>query len=417
MPARHIPVRPDLDQLKNQAKDLLRAIKRTDASAIEDLRTYHPGNPDPLSTKLADAQLCLARSYGIRSWHRLVQACKVVNAIWRDDANELRGLVLKHPYLLHEMARGTEHCNWGPPMSYAANLGRDRIIQMLRELGAEDIVRAMGRAVLQGQIETARQLYAMGARPPRGAVMGPAESQNAEGMAYALELGAEICDGSGDRLAPIAMVLETYCRNSSGKHRCLELFASYGIDLPDSPTMALHRGRIDLLEDHLRRDRTLLHRTFSLREIYPREIGCHEDVSLGLHATPLDGTTLLHMAIDFDEFEIAKWLIERGMDVNAKAETDAGGFGGHTPLFGCVVRQSSHRGTARFAALLLDHGANPNMRASLQKKLIGAHDETLHTYRDVTPLEWGRQFHDRSFVDTAAMELIASGHSHNKRQL
>jgi hypothetical protein len=57
---------------------------------------------------------------------------------------------------------------------------------------------------------------------------------------------------------------------------------------------------------------------------------------------------------------------------------------------------------------LLDHGADPNVRASLQKKLIGAHDETLHTYRDVTPLEWGTQFHDRSFVDKAAMQVIAA---------
>jgi ankyrin repeat protein len=238
--------------------------------------------------------------------------------------------------------------------------------------------------------------------------MGPAEAQNAEGLAYALELGAEICDDNGDRLAPVAMVLETYCRNAAGKYRCLELFASRGIELPDTPIMALHRGRIDLLEDHLRRDPALLRRTFSLREIYPRAVGCHEDVSLGLHATPLEGTTLLHMTIDFDEIEIAKWLIERGMDVNAKAERDTSGFGGHTPLFGCVVRQGSHRGTASFAALLLDHGADPNVRASLQKKLIGAHDETLHTYRDVTPLEWGTQFHDRSFVDKAAMQVIAA---------
>lgn len=407
MPVRHIPVRPNLDQLKNQAKDLLRAIKRGDASAIEELRTHHPGTPDPLTAKLADAQFSLARSYGIRSWPRLVQACRVVDAIWRDDASELRSLVLKHPYLLHEMARGTEHCNWGPPMSYAANLGRDHIIQMLRELGARDIVRAMGRAVLQGQIETARRLYAMGARPPRGAVMGPAESQNAEGMGYALELGAEICDDHGDRLAPVAMVLETYTRNAAGKHRCLELFASHGIELPDTPTMALHLGRIDLLEEHLRRDPNLLRRTFSLREIYPLAAGCHEDVSLGLHATPLEGTTLLHMAIDFDEIEIARWLIDRGIDVNAKADMNAGGYGGHTPLFGCVVRQVSHRGTAPFATLLLDHGADPNVRASLRKRLIGTHDETLHTYCDVTPLEWGRQFHDRSFVDQAAMEVIA----------
>lgn len=42
MPARHIPVRPDLDQLKCQAKDLLRAIKRGDASSIEDSERIIP---------------------------------------------------------------------------------------------------------------------------------------------------------------------------------------------------------------------------------------------------------------------------------------------------------------------------------------------------------------------------------------
>ncbi len=49
-------------------------------------------------------------------------------------------------------------------MSYAANLGRDRIIAMLRDLGATDLPSAFDRAVLQGRIDTARRLYAMGAR-------------------------------------------------------------------------------------------------------------------------------------------------------------------------------------------------------------------------------------------------------------
>src|SRR5687767_12025360 len=175
MSDRQLPVRSDLGQLKHQAKDLLRAVKRREAQALEELRRNHPRPLKSAETKLADAQLALARSYGVRSWPRLVQACKVIDAIWRDEPEELRALVLKHPALLHEMARGAENCNWGPPLSYAANLGRDRIIEMLRGMGAKDIVRAMDRAVLQGQIGTARLLYQMGARPPRGAVMGPAE--------------------------------------------------------------------------------------------------------------------------------------------------------------------------------------------------------------------------------------------------
>jgi hypothetical protein len=76
MPARHIPVRPDLDQLKNQAKELLRAIKNGDALAIEELRTHHPKPPEPATVKLANAQHFLARSYGIRSWPRLVFASR-----------------------------------------------------------------------------------------------------------------------------------------------------------------------------------------------------------------------------------------------------------------------------------------------------------------------------------------------------
>ncbi len=339
-------------------------------------------------------------------------ACRLVDAIWRDDVETVRELVQKHPDLLHKEAL-IRKSNWGPPMSYAANLGRDRIIAMLREFGATDIQSALDRAVLQGQIGTARMLYDMGARPPRGAVMSPAETQNGSGMAYLLELGAELCDREGDRLAPVAMLLETYCRSPSGKHRCLELVAEQGIELPDTPMMALHRGRIDLLEELLQRDPTLLTRTFTHREIYPPELGCHADESLALHGTPLAGATLLHMCVDFGEMAIAQWLIQQGMDVNAPAAIDSEGFGGHTALFGAVVSElhlSQKHGKAAdavFAQLLLDHGADPNARASLRKRLRFLDDETMHEYRDVTPLAWGQRFHHQGFVSKAAMRLIA----------
>lgn len=414
MPDRHFPVRPDLEQLRHQAKDLLRAIRRGDPSAVAELQKHHPEQVDPEDAKLANAQLALARSYGLPSWPRLVLACRMTDAIWRDDVDTIRELVLKHPQLLHEDARGVKG-NWGPPMSYAANLGRDRIIAMLRGLGAADLQSAFDRACLQGQVDTARQLFAMGARPATDAVMGPAETQNAPGMELLLELGAAISDEHGDRLAPVAMVLQTYCRNPEGKHRCLELFAKQGIELPDTPTMAVHRGRIDLLEDHLHRDPDLLARTFSHQEIYPPELGCHADFSLALHGTPLAGTTLLHLCVDNDEIDIARWLIERGADPNVKAEIDADGFGGHTPLFGCVVSQPyrvSLRRDDAFARLLLDHGADLNVRASLRKRLRFVADESMHEYRDVTPLAWGRRFHDQAWVSKPVMRLIAERGGH-----
>jgi hypothetical protein len=55
---------------------------------------------------------------------------------------------------------------------------------------------------------------------------------------------------------------------------------------------------------------------------------------------------------------------------------------------------------------LLDRGADPNVRASPRKALRGVADESLNEYRDVTPLAWGRRFHDRSFVSRPAMQLI-----------
>jgi ankyrin repeat protein len=380
---RYLPVRPNLTQLKHQAKDLLREMKHA--------------RPD---AKLAEAQFELARSYGVASWPRLVLACRIVDAIWRDDVRAVRALVTKHPNLLHEMARGKQECNWGPPMSYAANLGRDRIIATLRELGATDLTRAMDRAVLQGQIETARRLCAMGARPERGCVMGPCETQSGEGLAYLIELGAELCDRLGDRSAPLAMLLGTYCRNSQGKHDCLELLAAHGVALPDTPTMAIHRGRVDLLELHLRADPDLLLRTFSLEEIYP-ECGDYDanGNGLGIHGTPLEGTSLLHVCVDQDEPEMLVWLLEHGADAKAKASVDADGFGGHTSLFGCVVTAPGMRHNVSLAQLLLDHGADPNARASLRKN--------GREYRDVTPISWATRFHDRDVVNEPAMRLIA----------
>ena len=143
----------------------------------------------PSEAQLADAQLALARSYGLPSWPRLVLACRMTDAICRDDLDTVRDLVVTHPSLLHEDARGVKG-NWGPPMSYAANLGRDRIIAMLHDQGAVDVQFAFDRACLQGEIETARRLRAMGARPVPGSVMGPCETLNSEGLALLLELGA-----------------------------------------------------------------------------------------------------------------------------------------------------------------------------------------------------------------------------------
>ena len=419
-PLRHIPVRPNLRQLKVQAKDLLRAIRRGETEAITEFAESHPeaAKIKPDEVKLADAQLALARSYGVASWSRLVQACHLIDAIWRDDVEAVRQLVTKHPRLIHENARGTRSCNWGPPLSYAANVGRDEIIRLLHDLGATDLQHAIDRATLQSKIETARMIHKMMGSPvpPDGCLSGAAYTLSASGTELMFELGAKVRNQDGTRLAPVDVVLETDSRNPTAKHQILEMYARNGLVLPDTPTMALHRGRLDLLEDHLRRDPGLFERTFTHEEIYPPDLDCHDEIQ-ATQGTPLAGTTLLHLCADYDELEIARWLIEKGMDVNVRAEVDPDGFGGYTALFGTVVSQPNFwmnllgkEQSSPFAKLLLDHGANPNIRASIRKQLHPGYgpkyDTRVHEYRDVTALSWGREFHAKVFVSEPAMKLI-----------
>ena len=204
-------------------------------------------------------------------------------------------------------------------------------------------------------------------------------------------------DADGRRLAPVATVLGTDSRKPGARHAIFEAYVRHGLELPDTPPMALFRGRIDLLEAQLARDPDLLSRRFGFGEIYLPELGCSQDQVTMTHGAPLDGATLLHLAIDYDEMEVARWLIAQGADVNATASVDADGFGGHTPLFATVISQPNvamNMGYAPMAApfteLLLARGADPNARASLRKQLHpGYGQDTLHEYRDVTPLGWG----------------------------
>ncbi len=415
MSDRHLPVRPNIDQLKHQARDLLRAIRAGSAEAVEDLARLHPAPGDAASVKLADAQLVLARSYGAGSWPRLILACRLTDAIWQDDLDTVRRLVTEHPALLHESAL-VRPSNWGPPMSYAANLGRDRIIEFLHGRGATDHAHALGRAALQSQVPTARLLHRLldHAVPGADVLGGPAYTLSASGTEFLLAAGAPVRTAEGLRLAPVDVVLGTDSRKPEAKHRILALYAEYGFELPDTPVMALHRGRIDLLERHLAADPALLRRTFTFDEIFPPALGCDPATPFRTHGTPLDGVTLLHLAVEYDEFAIVRWLLANGMDIDAPAVRHPDGFGGHTALFGTVVsypnfwmNYQDRPQVAPMAELLLAHGADPGVRVSLRHRVEWG-DQREREYRDVTPVTWGERFVEPLFVSRPAMALIAA---------
>src|SRR5439155_13238645 len=62
--------RPDLDQLKSQAKELLEAFFAGDTDTVAEVNAHYRG-AGSAKFALHDAQLVLARSYGFKSWPKL----------------------------------------------------------------------------------------------------------------------------------------------------------------------------------------------------------------------------------------------------------------------------------------------------------------------------------------------------------
>lgn len=420
--SRRLPARPHLDIPKRQARELLEASHARQPEALDRIRQRHPkfhGADDAtLATaafQLSDAQLVIAREYTYASWAELKRRIEanpfshqLEIALRAGDREQVVRLLREHPHLLHLPVRGA---HWGPPMSYAANLGRLDIIEAVAGLGARDFQHAFDRALLRGRIECARWLHAHGATLAPGIVMGACETLNSAGLRFLAENGAPFTDEHGSSLAPLAMVLGTYTRHPQGKREALEILAEQGIALPDTAPMAFHRGRSDLLAAHLARDPGLLERRFTYREIYPPGLGCPDDGRSGLHGTPIGGTTLLHLAIEFDEQEIFDLLLARGADVDARATIDREGFGGHTPLFNCVVSGAFLNGRQRDAAMtrtLLARGASPQLRANLRKFLDWREEPGWHEAREVTPAQWGQSFPEPRWTNPEAVRLLAT---------
>ena len=418
--SRGLPERPHLDVPKREARTLLKGWRARVPEALERIGRQHPRFQKAESAAISvgkfllnDAQLVVAREYGFSNWAELKERINantiaelLREAIHKDDRETVARLLRAHPHLLHiPLWNG----NWGPPMSHAANLGRLEIIKMVAELGARDYQHAFDRALLQGKLECARWLHEHGAKLLPGLVMGTCETLNPAGLGFLADLGAPFTDKKGNRLAPLGLALETYGRNPAGKHAVLEIFARQGYAFPNTPIMAFHRGDVPRLQEFLRCDPGLITRRFSCVEIYPPELGCAQDGRSGMHWTPIDGTTLLHLAIDFDEDEIFDLLLGQGADVNAKGNLDAEGFGGHTPIYNAVV--SHGKCQAAMARKLLERGALTSVRASLRKFLDWCENPRWHSALNVTPWEWGRTFPEKGWVNVEALRLVESGGS------
>ena len=93
MSSRTLPTRPDIDQLRRQAKDLHRAAAAGDPDARARISVVSP------EISLHTAQLALAREYGLASWPRLHSEAKRLRLIADGDVDGFAALVAADPTL------------------------------------------------------------------------------------------------------------------------------------------------------------------------------------------------------------------------------------------------------------------------------------------------------------------------------
>lgn len=159
--SRQLPPRPSLEQLRKQAKSLLKHQQAADSAALTRIRESHPQRRNltekQIATSpfaLADAQLVIANEYGFASWSRLQSHVKTIeaasataeavaslrDAAGKGDVARLTALLDAHPELID--ARGGEGVR--TPLHQAVFGNSEAAVKLLLERGASPNVRCEG---------------------------------------------------------------------------------------------------------------------------------------------------------------------------------------------------------------------------------------------------------------------------------
>jgi len=151
-PALSLPTRPSLEQLRKQAKELLKAYRADDPSAVARFQPHHPRVIPEKGVALADAQLVLAREYGLPSWGKLkhhVESLQrpadfdeplwgrdtwpFLSAVYRGDEAAVRQMLASDPSL------ASAEYAYLQPLHYAVRGGRIGMVRLLLDAGADPL--------------------------------------------------------------------------------------------------------------------------------------------------------------------------------------------------------------------------------------------------------------------------------------
>ena len=168
------------------------------------------------------------------------------------------------------------------------------------------------------------------------------ETHSPEDILASLAAGASPIALIGGK-RPIDILIEMYTRSPAFAN-CLRVLIAAGAEIGDP-----------LLEAVLLDDDVALRRVLAES---PRDIGRKLDPWCAY--TSCHGVTALHICAEFNSTRCAAVLIEAGADVDARAETDADGLGGQTPIFHAVNTNQNH--CRPVMELLADSGAALDIR-------------------------------------------------------
>jgi ankyrin repeat protein len=388
---RPLPEHPNLRHLKDQARDLHKAGQ---------------------AASLAEAQLHIARLYGFAGWPRLKKHVdsleeigKLKHAIDTNDLGEVQRLMTRNP-ALHRAPLGygkdgpltwVAECRvpWEPP-----GATRLAMAQWMIDHGSD--VHQGGDGPLMRAALVDRRIPMMELLVRNGAdvnaewhghfpiLFAPSETVEPLALKWLLDHGAHphLPESRGHE-SPLDYVIGTYSR-SARLTDCIDALVEAGCTTRRRvPAMLdLLRGRMDLFAEQLDADPELVHRRFP-----EFDFG-----STAYRRLKLNGGTLLHLAAEYGVREAASILLDRGADVNARAQVDGEGAGGQTPLFHAASQFFDYG--LPMTKYLVESGADLDVRARLP-----GHYERPDDFVHCTPLGYAKLFPGN---ENATVEFLRS---------